>query len=112
MFGLAGQGIGRYAVVGASLPRHEHAFQGLPLDEELQWRKATPRCGLQVIDLETGTIDHWLRMEGKVHELYDVIAPPDVLRLKAYGFQTDDIRFHVAFEEDGHGRSWKGASRK
>ena len=34
------------------------------------------RCGLNVIDLKTGDTVHWLRLEGIVSELYDVVAPP------------------------------------
>ena len=41
----------------------------------LQKRGAEPQCGLQVIDLRTGTIAHWLRLDGSlVTELYDVVV--------------------------------------
>jgi uncharacterized protein (TIGR03032 family) len=103
--------VGKYAVVGTSLARHEQTFQGLPLEDELQRRGAEPRCGLYVIDLDSGTIAHWLRLEGKVHELYDVIALAGVRRPKAYGFQTNEIRFHVVFDDHGQVRSWKGQPR-
>ncbi|MBY0588234.1 TIGR03032 family protein, partial [bacterium] len=49
-------------------------------------------CGLQVIDLETGDIVHWLRLEGIVTELYDVVVLPNVTRPMALGFKTDEIR--------------------
>ena len=45
--------IGRYAVVGLSLPRENRTFQGLPLDEALAARGATARCGLLVVDTST-----------------------------------------------------------
>ena len=38
--------------------------------------KVEPRCGLYVIDLKTGDVAHWLRIEGVVPELYDVVALP------------------------------------
>jgi hypothetical protein len=39
-------------------------FSGLPLDDHLASRKASPRCGLQVIDLRSGDIVQWVRLEG------------------------------------------------
>ena len=59
-------------------PRHNKTFSGLPLDENLKSRHAEARCGVQVIDLRTGDAIHWLRIEGIVDELYDVITLPDV----------------------------------
>ena len=43
--------IGDFAVVGTSLARDNKTFQGLPLDDALSAKGATPRCSLQVIDL-------------------------------------------------------------
>ncbi len=83
---------GDFALVGTSKPRHNKTFSGLPLDAALQSRQAEARCGLQVIDLRTGDAVHWLRMEGMVDELYDVITLPGVRRPMALGFKTDEIR--------------------
>ncbi len=47
---------------------------------------------MQVIDLRTGDAVHWLRMEGFVEELYDVVVLPGVQRPMALGFKTDEIR--------------------
>jgi hypothetical protein len=44
-----------------------------------------------IIDLTTGSIVHWLRLEGIVTELYDVQVLPGVRRPMAIGFQTDEI---------------------
>ena len=84
--------IGDFAVVGLSLCRENRTFSDLALDENLKQRKSEPRCGLQVIDLRSGDIVHWLRIEGVVQELYDVVILPDVLRPMALGFKTDEIR--------------------
>lgn len=84
--------VGDYAVIGSSLPRGSKTFQGLGLDEELKQRDASPRCGLFVVDLRTGDVPHWVRLEGVVNELYDVIALPGVRRPMAIGFQSDEIR--------------------
>ncbi len=83
---------GDFAVVGLSKPRQNKTFSGLPLDDNLRARNAEARCGLQVIDLRTGDIVHWLRIEGIVHELYDVAVLPGVHRPMALGFKTDEIR--------------------
>ena len=69
-----------FAVVGMSRPRHNKTFSGLALDDELKKREVEPRCGLMVIDLKSGDIVHWLRLEGVVEELYDVVVLPGVAR--------------------------------
>ena len=84
--------IGDYALAGISKPRHNKTFSGLELDERLQSRNVEPRCGIQVIDLRSGDIVHWLRLEGMAEELYDVVALPGVRRSMALGFKTDEIR--------------------
>jgi len=90
---------GDFALVGLSKPRHDKTFTGLPLDGHLKAHKAEPRCGIQVIDLRTGDVAHWLRIEGVAEELYDVVALPGVRRPMALGFKTDDIRRVLSFEE-------------
>ncbi len=84
--------VGNCAVVGLSATRENRTFSGLPLDENLKQRDAEPRCGMHVINMETGNTDHWLRVEGVVHELYDVVALRGVIRPKLLGFKTDEIR--------------------
>ncbi len=54
---------------------------------------------MQVIDLRTGDAVHWLRFEGMVDELYDVITLPGVRRPMALGFKTDEIRRVISIEE-------------
>ena len=83
---------GDFAVVGISKPRQNKTFSGLALDERLQDKDAEPRCGLLAIDLRSGDIVHWLRLEGVVEELYDVAVLPGVRRPMAIGFKTDEIR--------------------
>ncbi|MEQ8959482.1 MAG: TIGR03032 family protein, partial [Coleofasciculus sp. C2-GNP5-27] len=83
---------GDFAIVGLSKPRENRTFSGLALDERLESKQAEPRCGLLVIDLRSGDIVHWLRIEGIVTELYDVAVLPGVQRPMAVGFKTDEIR--------------------
>jgi uncharacterized protein (TIGR03032 family) len=88
--------VGDYAVVGLSRPRHDKTFAGLALDEELARRGADARCGLQVIDLRSGDVVHWVRLEGMVSELYDVIVLPSVERPMLFGFKTEEIQRTIA----------------
>ena len=89
---------GNFALVGLSKPRHNKTFSGLALDANLKSRNAEARCGVQVIDLRTGDVVHWLRMDGVVEELYDVVALPQVRRPMALGFKTDEIRRVLSIE--------------
>ena len=92
--------VGDYAVVTLSKPRHVSSH-GLELDERLEQRGAQPQCGLQVIDLNTGTNAHWLRLDGSmVTELYDAVVLPGVRQPMAVGFQTNEIeRLNLVGEE-------------
>jgi uncharacterized protein (TIGR03032 family) len=90
---------GDYAVVGLSRPRHDRTFDGLDLDDELARRQASAWCGLQVIDLTSGTVVEWLRLEGMVSELYDVTVLPGVVRPMALGFKTREIEQFIALDD-------------
>lgn len=83
---------GNYAIVGISLPRHDPTFQGLQLQENLADAKVSARCGLLIIDLGSGDIVQWMRMEDPIRELYDVMALPNVHRPRLVGFKSDEIR--------------------
>jgi uncharacterized protein (TIGR03032 family) len=89
---------GRFAIVGLSQPRENKTFSGLPLDEALARKNADPICALMVIDLKSGAIVHWLKMEGVLHELYDVVALPGIRRPQAIGLKTDEIRRILTIE--------------
>ena len=80
-----------YAVVGLSKPR-EQTFSGLALEERLIQKGAEAFCGLQIIDLHTGDIVHWLRIEGIITELYDVAVLPGVQHPGCIGLQQQELR--------------------
>ncbi|RUL81859.1 TIGR03032 family protein [Tautonia sociabilis] len=95
---------GRFAVLGTSMPRRDPSFEGLPLGENLRTRGASPRCGLHVIDLESGSVVHWLRFEGPIEELYDVAILPGVARPKALSFsRRSTAGSRIRFEVEGQG---------
>jgi uncharacterized protein (TIGR03032 family) len=91
--------VGRYALVGLSEPRENRTFAGLPLEQRLALEKVEPRCAVYVIDTETGDVAHWLRIDGVVKELYDVITLPRISRPMMVGFRQQDIRRTVSIEK-------------
>jgi uncharacterized protein (TIGR03032 family) len=89
---------GNHAIVGLSRARENRTFSGLPLEEELGRRDSDARCGLAVIDLVSGDMTGWVRIEGVVQELYDVAALPGVRRPSAIGFKTDEVKHVIAID--------------
>jgi uncharacterized protein (TIGR03032 family) len=84
--------IGNWAVVGLSKPRHNKTFSGLPLDEKLRDKAVEARCGIYIVNIDTGHIEHWLHISGVISELYDVVVVPGVRRASFIGFRNDQIR--------------------
>lgn len=92
---------GPFAILTLSKPRHV-SFTGLELDDRLKQRGAEPQCGLQVVDLRSGTIAHWVRLDGTlVTELYDVVPLPGVRQPMAVGFKTNEIERLLLVDEPG-----------
>jgi hypothetical protein len=58
------------------------------------------RCGIQVVDLRSGDAVHWIRFEGLVEEIYDVITLPGVRNPSLIGFVSDEIRRLISIEEE------------
>ncbi|GAB4140243.1 MAG: TIGR03032 family protein [Planctomycetaceae bacterium] len=102
---------GDYAVIGVSKPRREKTFAGLPLDRLLEEKQSSARCGLQIVDLNSGDVVHWVRFEGVVGELYDVVILPNVERPKALGFKTDEIRHNVRVRDGNRTLHWTGTKK-
>ncbi len=89
---------GDFAIVGLSMCRENRTFSGLKLDDELDSKKVQARAGLQVIDLRTGDVVHFLELRGDVRELYDVVAIPQTQAPSAVGFLTDEIRRSISIK--------------
>lgn len=89
-----------YAIATLSKPRH-HTFQGLELDQRLAQKDAEPQCGLQIIDLRTGAVSDFLRLDGTlVTELYDAVVLPGVRQPMAVGFKTTEIERLILIDEE------------
>lgn len=67
-----------HAIVTVSKPRGGD-FAGLPLDDALRERGETAWCGVLVVRLATGEIVEWIRLDGGITELFDVVAMPGVI---------------------------------
>ena len=89
---------GRHAVIGLSRPRHGGAFSGLSLDGRLAAKDAVARCGLIVVDIDSGNVVEWFRFEHTIDELYDVAILPGVRSAEAIGFRSGDIQREVTLE--------------
>ena len=83
--------VGRHAVIGLSLARETRTFQGLGLDRRLAEKDAVARCGLLVVDIETGGSVEWVRTEGLVHELYDVAVLSGVTCPSLIGMKGGEV---------------------
>lgn len=84
--------VGCHALVGASEPRENRTFGDLALQERLEREGVAPRCGLFVVDTETGDVAHWLRIEGVITELFDIAVIPQARQPQMIGFKSDEIR--------------------
>ena len=83
--------VGKYAVIGLSLARENRTFQGLGLERALAAKESSARCGLIVVDIDTGDIVEWVRIEGVVRELFDVAILPGVSCPSAIGMKGNEV---------------------
>ena len=79
-------------MIGLSLPRDNKTFNGLGLDEELERRAMSARCGLYFVNLKTGSIAHSVVFGGVVTELYDVAVLSGVRQPAMIGFGGPEIK--------------------
>ena len=89
---------GNYAIVGLSKPRYER-FEGLQLDQNLADKDSEAWCGVQFINLTTGNVEHWIRLDGPVSELFDLTVLPGVRCPMGIGQQSKENLSMVTFED-------------
>lgn len=84
--------VGDHAVVALSRLRpNKNGLVGqINLAERLEKQGFYQRCGLLVIHLPTGRLDHWLTIEGQVTETYDVAFLPGIRRPYTPGFREPE----------------------
>lgn len=90
---------GEFALVTISKPRYG-GFQDLPIEAEMNARRATPMCGVLIIDLRTGEIAEWLKLEGDVQELFSVELLPDIACPMSIGPATVEFPETITFDAD------------
>jgi uncharacterized protein (TIGR03032 family) len=87
-----------HAIVTVSKPR-DGTFKHLLLDGEMQERDAEPWCGVLIVDLRTGDLVEWVRLEGHITELFDVTAMSDVVCPMSVGPDTAEFRSAISFSD-------------
>lgn len=88
-----------HAIVTVSLPR-DHALTGLPIQGELARRGGAPWCGVAIIDLRTGDMVQWLRLDGMLTELFDVAVIPEIACPMAIGPDAPEMRDLISFDAE------------
>jgi uncharacterized protein (TIGR03032 family) len=88
-----------HAVVTVSKPRNG-TFGRLSLDGELKSRDAEAWCGVMIVNLASGDIVDWIRLEGHITELFDVTVLPGVTCPMSVGPETPEIRSTISFDAD------------
>lgn len=87
-----------YAIVGLSKLR-DGRLNGLQLEKHLSDNGGL--CGLMVIDINTGTILHWLKFDGEVSEIYDVAVLLGVKKPAILSTDSEEIQRIVSFPGGG-----------
>lgn len=88
-----------YALVTVSKPR-DGAFSGLELQEQLKKRDGEAWCGVLIIDLRSGDMVEFIRMDGQIAELFDVSIIPDTLCPMAIGVNSPEIHSMITFDKE------------
>ena len=91
--------VGNTAAVGLSKPRHQR-FEGLQLDAELHKRDVEPWCGVQIVSLTNGDVQHWIRFDGDITEIFDLCFLPNVRNPMMVGLRTPEIRDLITIETE------------
>lgn len=83
--------VGDYAVIGLSKLRDNTFASGMAIKDRLERQHIPQRCGLIVVDLNSGNVVHWLTIDGVVSELYDVAFLPGITRPYTPGFSEPEL---------------------
>lgn len=83
--------VGNQAAVGLSRARENRTFAGLPFEAGLKAHDADAQTGLLVIDLTSGQITDWVRLEGVIDEPFDVAVLPGFRNVSAIGLKGTEI---------------------
>lgn len=101
-----------HAIVTLSMPRYLN-FKGLPIDAEIARRGGQPWCGVQIINLQSGDVVEWIRLEGSIRELFDVTVMPGIVCPMAAPLQGPDLANLLSIETSERSldeAGWPGAA--
>lgn len=87
-----------YAAVGLSKPRENQSFSGLSLDDSLSKRGQQSICGILIINLHNGEIEHSITFNGLIQEIYDVICIQNCRNPMLIGLKGDEINYTISIE--------------
>ncbi|CDK97790.1 conserved protein of unknown function [Magnetospirillum gryphiswaldense MSR-1 v2] len=93
--------VGDYAVIGLSRLRDNTFASGMAIKDRLERLHVPQRCGLIVVDLNSGAVVHWLTIEGVVSELYDAAFLPGITRPYTPGFSEPDLHRRISHAVPG-----------
>jgi uncharacterized protein (TIGR03032 family) len=86
-----------HAIVTVSLQR-DGSFKGLELEDNIRSRDGKPWCGVCIVELRSGDIVQWLRLEGFIKELFDVGLLSEVRCPMAIGIGTPELQHMITFD--------------
>src|SRR5262245_22301809 len=66
-----------HAIVGLSRPRYDD-FSGFELEHRFEDVRSESWCGMQIIEMRTGTCVEWFRIDRQVGEIHGVAVLPNV----------------------------------
>lgn len=92
--------IGNFAVISVARPGKDEAKEVPQLMANLKEHDIEPRCGLVVVDLVSGKIMHWLRLDGVIDTLDNIGIVPGVYQARAVGFKNDEIARTISLPPD------------
>lgn len=82
----------RYAIVGLSRPPRGENFAGLPLDDRLRGAEAAARCGIYVVDLRSGLVEHSLTFAAGSPEIHALALLEGVGSAKSVPFTGEEVQ--------------------
>ncbi|AYV82228.1 MAG: TIGR03032 family protein [Homavirus sp.] len=82
--------IDTYAVIGMSMDRHEKLFSGLPLNDIMKNKKINPRCGIKIVNIVTGDIEHSIELIN-VMEIYGIGIVENSKTTRLLDLTTDSL---------------------
>jgi uncharacterized protein (TIGR03032 family) len=90
---------GRHAIVGLSEARRGEGFDGLPLAARLRGADARGNCGIFMVALDSGRVEHSLTFRGGSSEIQGVAVLPGVRSASAVEFTGEDVQELVTVPE-------------